>query len=199
MSRDEEHGGFAALVTAIVALGMIAGLVATVAELDPRARTAVICVFTWVVVLLPVHELGHAIVARLCGGTIERISLGYGKVVHDGELLGARLVVRAYPVQGFVRIEGLHRLRTAAVVAIYAAGVGAEALVVGVAALVAGPAQLFRGDTALPVVIAESGVMWLALSAIANLIPRQAVTEPNGRGGETNDGLAILQALRARP
>lgn len=195
---DGQHEGFVRVVTACVVLGMLVPFGSLIVDLDPRARTAVLSTFAWFVVLLPVHELGHALAARLTGAHIERISLGYGPRVLERELLGTRIVVRAYPVQGFVRIEDLRDHSRLARVFIYAAGVGAEALVVGAVVLVAGPASLFHQGAALPVLLAESGLLVLGLSVLANLVPRTATLEPNGRGGESNDGLQIVRALLGR-
>ncbi|MFA7282254.1 MAG: site-2 protease family protein, partial [Sterolibacterium sp.] len=57
-------------------------------------------------VLIVVHELGHFLVARLCGIKILRFSVGFGRVLLS-RCFGAdrtEWVISAFPLGGYVRM-----------------------------------------------------------------------------------------------
>jgi len=191
----ESSEPFAALVTALVAFAMLAGFIATIADLGEGPRLGVFAMFGWLVVLLPIHEGGHALAARLVGAEIERFVLGYGPVVFRRWVAGVDVVVHAFPVQGFVSIADFAHAPRSARIFVYAAGVAAEAVAVGVALLFVGDAMSWTGSISVERAVAMAGVTALTLSVVANLIPRVALRQPNGEGGEVNDGRRILEAI----
>ena len=54
-----------------------------------------------------VHELGHFVVARMCGMTVRRFSIGFGPPVVQIERNDTIYQLAAFPVGGFVQVEGL--------------------------------------------------------------------------------------------
>ncbi len=59
------------------------------------------------VILIVIHELGHFLVARLCGVYVERFSFGFGKVlfsVHDKK--GTEYSFSLIPLGGYVKMYG---------------------------------------------------------------------------------------------
>lgn len=197
MTRDS-NDRFANLVVGLIVLGMIAAFVATVIDLDDGPRRGVFAMFAWLVLLLPIHEAGHALAARLVGATIRRFVLGYGPVLLRREIAGVDFVLHAFPVQGFVSLDAIDGLSRAARVFVYAAGVGAEAIAVGLALALFGADAVPDGPISVAHAITATGVAALAMSVFANLIPRTALLQPNGEGGEVNDGRRILEALASR-
>jgi len=57
--------------------------------------------------LVVVHELGHFVVARLCGMDVRRFSIGFGPPVLTIEHKDTIYQLAAFPVGGFVQVVGL--------------------------------------------------------------------------------------------
>jgi regulator of sigma E protease len=57
--------------------------------------------------LIIVHELGHALVAKLVGMRIVRFSIGYGKVLWSFRAGETEIAISAIPVGGYVWIGGM--------------------------------------------------------------------------------------------
>jgi regulator of sigma E protease len=57
--------------------------------------------------LIVVHELGHAVVARLVGMRIVRFSVGYGKVLWSFRMGETEIALSAIPVGGYCWIGGM--------------------------------------------------------------------------------------------
>ena len=58
--------------------------------------------------LIFIHELGHFIVARLCGVKILEFAIGMGPKLFSwkGKKHGTVYALRAFPIGGFVSMEG---------------------------------------------------------------------------------------------
>ena len=58
--------------------------------------------------LIVVHELGHFVVARLCGLRVERFSIGFGKPLVADKRGDTIFQIAPIPLGGFVQITGLN-------------------------------------------------------------------------------------------
>ena len=60
-----------------------------------------------IVLLILIHELGHFIVARLCGVYVERFSLGFGPVIYSYKgSNGTEYSLSLLPLGGYVKMYG---------------------------------------------------------------------------------------------
>jgi regulator of sigma E protease len=59
--------------------------------------------------LVFIHELGHYIVARRVGMTVEAFSIGFGKPIHQWEVNGVKWQICWLPFGGYVKIAGMER------------------------------------------------------------------------------------------
>lgn len=56
--------------------------------------------------LIFVHELGHFLVARLCGIRVHAFAIGMGPAIFKKEKNGVEYSIRILPIGGFVKLEG---------------------------------------------------------------------------------------------
>lgn len=87
----------------------------------PYGLRVVVFVFVAAWVALALHELAHALTARLLGIRVWSISLGRGPVLYDGMVGGCRVRVGLLPLHGEVRLHdvdarmlGYHSLEASA-------------------------------------------------------------------------------------
>lgn len=146
--------------------------------------------------LLVLHECAHAVAAHAVGWRVEEIVIGYGGRIAERRFLGARVEVRALPVEGFVRcspreIAGV-RWKNAF---IYFAGPGSQLALSAALLLAVGPDVLLARSREVPILALQSVALASALSGVLNLMPHSTF----GPHGEMpSDGLGILQTF-ARP
>jgi regulator of sigma E protease len=57
--------------------------------------------------LIALHELGHLVVARLCGMRVERYSIGFGPTLLRFQRGETEYVLSAIPIGGYVRVAGM--------------------------------------------------------------------------------------------
>src|SRR3989344_5994981 len=57
-------------------------------------------------ILIFVHELGHFLIARLCGVRVEVFSLGFGKKLFSIERGGTTYCLSLIPLGGYVKMFG---------------------------------------------------------------------------------------------
>lgn len=161
---------------------------------EPKKLGALLFVIFWVPLLF-IHEFGHAIMAKLLGWRVKRIVIGFGKVLAQTQLLGARMEIRTIPLEGFVQIAPktitFARLKHAL---IYFAGPGIELLLfVVIALMLGGFDQLFNITDGGYARIALQSFAFAALAgAVINLIPIGIITKD---GTTPNDGMGILMCL----
>lgn len=190
---------FEILVIAVFAALLSGGfLYEVVIDFHPLKLGAVFLVLSRLI-LLVVHEIGHAIAARMVGAHVEQLVVGYGTDIHRGEVCGVPYTIRTWPVEGFVSFaRSGPPLSRAASAFTYAAGVGAEALVVLPFVLALGTSRLFTVSDDLFQLAVQASAIEVCLSAASNLVPRVAYGAPGDDGGLPNDGLGIVRSLFGR-
>jgi len=173
-----------------IVMGLFAIEIAT--NYAPAKLSVLFLVCAWFP-LLAIHEAGHAVAARLCGGHVRAVVIGFGRTLWSGTLWGVLVEVRALPIEGFTLTYGHRgRLRGAFV---YFAGPGAELLVAGALLAVLGPEAMFSLSEEASVIAMQAVALGAVVSAVINLIPAEARDGPWGESRVANDGLGILRSL----
>ena len=160
---------------------------------SPRKLSVPFFLGSWMV-LVAIHELGHALMAWLVGWGVRRIVVGFGKPVLQFQFRGVPFEIRAFPISGFVEPQQKDlvapRFKDAL---IYAAGPGIEIVIAFVLASVVGFTTMFTLTDHLGILFMQSFALAALAGAILNLIPMPI--QANG-GWIANDGLGIIQSLR---
>ncbi len=160
---------------------------------EPRKLGALLFVVFWIPLLF-IHEFGHAIMAKMLGWRVNRIVIGFGKVLVHTRLLGAPMEVRTIPLEGFVQIAPktvtFARLKHAL---IYFAGPGVELLAFFIImAILGGFDQMFSVSNDYLHIALQSFAFAALAGAVINLIPIGIITKD---GSTPNDGMGILLCL----
>jgi len=160
---------------------------------EPRKLGALFFILFWIPLLF-IHEFGHAIMASLLGWRVERIVIGFGRVLAHIRLLGAPMEIRMIPLEGFVQIAPktitLARFKHAL---IYFAGPGIELLVFFIIMIMLGGFdQLFIIIDDYSQIALQSFAFAALAGAVINLIPIGITTKD---GSTPNDGMGILLCL----
>lgn len=173
------------VVVGLIALGFITLVVADLAKGFSHAKLSVVFVLAFWGPLLVLHELGHALVARLLGWHVTEIVIGFGRELLRFRVGGTRVRVRALPVEGYVvpspNSTAGARSKQAA---IYFGGPLTELLLlVGVGAYLGwqGP----EATDSVGRVALHSLAVTAALGALMTLFPYRS-------GGNPSDGLGML-------
>ncbi|PIE39842.1 MAG: hypothetical protein CSA51_03910 [Gammaproteobacteria bacterium] len=164
-------------------------------DYEPKKLSALLFILFWPPLLL-IHELGHALMAKLLGWKVQRIVLGVGKVFTRWRWFNAPVEVRAFPLEGFVQIapRTLHGARYKHAL-IYFAGPGIELLLFVLIAIYLGGFEAFFTITNDYTRIALQSFAFAGLvGAVLNLIPQGIITKD---GTTPNDGMGILLCLFA--
>lgn len=138
--------------------------------------------------LLVIHELGHAIAARLVGWRVSEIVIGFGRELTRFQLGSTLVRLKAAPVEGYV-LPSPNRLRSPRLESafIYAAGPGAE-LVVLFGLYVLADGHLFTRTDEPGLLALQGAAVAIGLGLFFNLLPLPV-------GGGMTDGLGILVSL----
>lgn len=59
--------------------------------------------------LIFVHELGHFVIARICGVKVEVFSIGFGKKLWFFKLFGTQFALSLIPLGGYVKLKGMDK------------------------------------------------------------------------------------------
>ncbi|MEX2577924.1 MAG: M50 family metallopeptidase [Verrucomicrobiales bacterium] len=148
---------------------------------------------SWVVLLI-VHECGHALAAWMLGWRIRLVSIGTGKVRFALHLRDVPIEFRTIPLSGFVQPQptDLVAPRTKQFV-IYAAGPGIELIAVGLAVWWFGAAELLQRTPDAGMIAVQSYCVAAILGAGMNLIP---FSHRTAEGTGWSDGLGMLLCWR---
>ena len=150
---------------------------------------------SWVI-LLVLHEFGHALMARTVGWRVERISIGTGQVRASTTLLGMPVEFRTLPLSGFVIPRPVDltapRLKH---FSIYAAGPGIELLAVAFIAMAIGSERLLSASAHPGMIAIQSFCVAAIFGAVFNLIP---LPHRSADGWAWSDGLGMILCWRIR-
>lgn len=160
-------------------------LAAILEEFTPQKLSIVFYILFWVPMLI-VHELGHALAARMLGWQVREIVIGFGRTLWQFKYGNTRIKIKLAPIEGYVLPApvdpGNVRLKSAL---IYAAGPGAELLVLALMILVFGWDTVFNDSSELSLIALKTLAVVILVGAGFNLLPFR--TE-----GAVSDGLGIL-------
>lgn len=179
LARDEK---WIAALFFMVFFGSLAGEL--LRDFTPTKLGLVFVVVSWVP-LLVLHELGHALVARLLGWRVYEVVIGQGRDLARFVVGDAVVRWKLLPLTGHVRtvpsdLRGA-RLKQALV---YAAGPGVELLLVLGVYLVVGD-RLLQRTSSIPWIALQSVCLTAALGGALNLLPFSV------KGG-ISDGLGLI-------
>jgi hypothetical protein len=143
--------------------------------------------------LLVLHESGHALAASVLGWHVGLVVIGMGRQVTSFRIGPALVVIRLFPVEGFV-LPVPRNLRSPQLkcALIYFAGPGIELVLLAVVAAIVGPSTLLSRADTIGILIAQSLCITILLSSFFNLVPHRASTQ---NGTVPNDGLGIIRSL----
>ena len=162
-------------------------LAAVVDQYSVRSLSVLFLVLFWVPMLV-VHELGHAVVARLLGWRVREIVIGFGRDLWQWQVGDTRVRIKLAPVEGYVLPAPAEpdnvRLKS---MLIYAAGPGAELLVLGFMLLALGWDAVFSDSDEVSLIAAQSLAIVILFGAGFNLLPFRT-------DGAVSDGLGILSS-----
>ena len=152
---------------------------------SPAKLSMLFVLLAWLPMLV-IHELGHALVARLVGWDVIEVVIGYGPELARFRLGSTLVALRAVPIEGHVlptpRERKHARLKSALV---YAGGPAAELLtIIGIGALI-GFDVLFSRSADLSVIALQSVALVAGIGVLLNLAP-------HAMSGAPSDGLGIL-------
>jgi hypothetical protein len=168
------------------AFGMVVLLTADMFnDWSPGKLSMLFVVLAWLPMLV-IHELGHALVARLVGWDVIEVVIGYGPELARFRLGRTLVALRAVPIEGHVlptpRARKHARLKSALV---YAGGPAAELITIVAIGALLGCDVLFSPATDLSVIALQSVALVAAIGVVLNLAP-------HAMSGAPSDGLGIL-------
>jgi tetratricopeptide (TPR) repeat protein len=172
------------------AFGLGALLVADLARGFSPNKLSVLFVLLFWGPLLVLHELGHALAARLVGWKVTEIAIGFGRELRRFRIGAMRVRLRALPVEGYVQFSPNSTERARIKHAfVYLAGPLTELLVLAVVAPLLGFEPPGQRDEVGRVALESLGVA-AALGALCTLFPYRSLGNPS-------DGLAIIASAFA--
>jgi len=148
---------------------------------------------SWVL-LLVIHEAGHASVAKALGWHVSKIVIGSGVSRVSFSLGSTRVEFRSIPLSGFVV-----PLQTDTIAprlkhfCIYAAGPGIELLLVVILLLALGPETLLQRTDHISTIATQSFIVAALLGALINLVPFSFVS---GGKQSWSDGMGMIMCWR---
>ena len=177
-----------ARIAAVLGIAFMLMILAAVFEDYSGGRLSVLFVALFWAPMLVLHELGHAVVARMLGWRVREIVIGFGRDLWQWQIGETRVRIKLAPVEGYVLpapadAKGV-RLKSSL---IYAAGPGAELLLLAVLILVFGKDAVFSGSDEVGLVALQSLAIVILLGAGFNLLPFST-------DGAVSDGLGILSS-----
>lgn len=162
-------------------------VVAVFEEYSPKKLSVLFFVAFWVPMLI-VHELGHAVAAKMLGWQVREIVIGFGRDLWSFRVGATRVRIKLAPVEGYVLPAPVEpdnvRLKSTLV---YAAGPGAELVVLAGMIAWFGWSTVFNDSNDVGLIALKSLAIVIIYGAGFNLLPFR--TE-----GAVSDGLGILSS-----
>ncbi len=175
----------------VVMIGLFACEI--IVNYQPRKLAAVFFLISWTA-LVAIHELGHALMAWLCGWGVRRIVVGFGREIGRCNLWGVPMEWRMFPISGFVQTAPLDlRSPRNKDALIYAAGPGIELVLAAMLTIALGWSTMFTQTDHLGILFVQSFACAAVMGAVLNLIPMSTMSEGQWI---PNDGLGIIHALK---
>lgn len=186
------------LFVVALALGLGALLVADLAQGFSPNKLSVLFVMGFWAPLLVLHELGHALAARLVGWRVTEVVIGFGRELKRFRVGNTRVRLRAVPVEGYViSAPGSTEGARAKQAWIYFAGPLTELLVLAALAPVLDLELPRSGDGVGRVALQSLGVA-AALGALCTLFPYRSQGNPSDGLGMLTSWLSSEQSFRDR-
>ena len=182
MTRTE---AWATVVIGLLFIGLF--MAAVLEDYTPQKLSIVFFFPLWFVMLI-VHELGHAAVARAVGWRVREIVIGMGKTLFVWRFGETKVSIKIAPLGGYVLPAPVTRYGTRLKSAlIYAAGPGAEILVLLVMLAIFGFSGVFGAGDNLQIIFLKSLALVILIGAGFNLVPFRT-------DGAASDGLGLISA-----
>jgi hypothetical protein len=177
-----------ARVTAIVGIAFSLMILAAVFQEYSTQRLGLLLIILFWAPMLVLHELGHAVAARLLGWRVREIVIGFGRDLWQWQIGETRVRIKLAPVEGYVlpapRDSRHIRIKS---MLIYAAGPGAELLLLAILIAIFGRDAIFSHSDEIGIVIVQSLAIAILLGAGFNLLPFRSE-------GAVSDGLGIISS-----
>ncbi len=178
-----------------IAMALFLGMMGAeiIRDYQPAKLAAVFIPLFWMP-LVALHEAGHAVVARLCGWEVERVVVGFGKLLKAFRVRGIDVQLRQVPIEGYV-LPYPKDLRSPRLknTLIYCGGPAAEALPILVAYLALGGDVLLARSESVGIIAVQSLCVSAAIGLVFTLVPHTTTT---GGGKSWSDGMGILMSWR---
>ena len=162
-------------------------LAAIFEEYSPRKLSIVFIIVFWVPMLV-VHELGHALAAKLLGWRVREIVIGFGRDLWQFRVGNTVVKLKLVPVEGYVlpapREATSVRVKS---LLIYAAGPGIELAILGALIIALGWDTVFNDTDDIGRIALHSLAIVILYGAGFNLLPFRT-------DGAVSDGLGILSS-----
>ena len=172
---------FTSLVLGLFALELLR-------DFGPSRMAAVFFLAAWLI-LTVIHEIAHAVVARVVGWRVHRLRIGFGSIVTQRVIQGIPVELRLFPIVGLVEITPGNlrspRLKNAL---IYAAGPAAELAAASLLTAIVGWDNMTGDTTSYAIAAAQAFAVAALFGAGLNLLP----FSPNP--GTVTDGMGILMS-----
>jgi len=158
-------------------------------DFGPAKLSVLFFLLSWVV-LLAMHEFGHAAAARALGWSVRLVSIGSGRVRMRLWVAETPVEIRTIPLSGFVlpRPTDLRSPRLKQFL-VFAAGPGIELLLVALLAWGFGVDTLLRRTPEVGLIAVQSFCVAALLGSFINLLPFPHRT---GEGTAWSDGLGMV-------
>jgi len=178
----------------LIVVGLVVGLVALLtldlAQSFTNSKLSVPFVVLFWGPLLVLHELGHALAARLCGWHVTEIVIGFGRELRRFRVGETRIRVKAVPVEGYVLLSpnSVEHARAKQAL-IYFAGPLTQLLLLGLVGWALG-FRMPGAEGGVGRVALESLAVTAAFGALCTLFPYRSLGNPS-------DGLGMLLSIFA--
>lgn len=162
-------------------------------DFTPAKLSVPFFLISWVILLI-IHEFGHALMARFLGWKVDLVSIGTGKLRATRRILGMEVEFRTIPLSGFAQPRPADLINPQLKqFLIYAAGPGIELLLVAGLVLIFGTGALLQRTSEVGIIAVQSFCVAAVFGAVINLIPFPIQSRD---GVSWSDGLGMINSWR---